>query len=141
MGTPDEVRRIVILVTIVALMLRRHFIALYAKAQTALIDIFKQPPAPRMHDILHGTELLQEAELATAEITEDCEWANYTLRELPLRAETGASIVGIERNGQRTINPPADERLLLGDRVLFIGARNQLEPARAMFGLDPKDSH
>ena len=56
------------------------------------------------------------------------------LREIPLRAQTGASIVAIERAGQRQINPGPDEILRSGDRVLLLGAADQLPEARTLLG-------
>jgi len=105
----------------------------YARAQTALIDIFKKPPAPRLHEILPPSEILEDVELVIIDVLPESPLANKRLRELPLRAETTAAIVGIERDGKRSINPPADEQLLPGDRVLLLGARNQLDPAKALF--------
>jgi K+/H+ antiporter YhaU regulatory subunit KhtT len=49
-----------------------------------------------------------------------------------LRAQTGASIVAIERAGQRVINPGPDEVLCGGDRVLLLGQAEQLPGARAL---------
>jgi CPA2 family monovalent cation:H+ antiporter-2 len=54
------------------------------------------------------------------------------IRELQLRTETGASIVGIERAGATMVNPGPDEELLGGDKVLLLGQRGQLETARSL---------
>jgi K+/H+ antiporter YhaU regulatory subunit KhtT len=51
------------------------------------------------------------------------------LRDIPLRQQTGASIVAIERNGQRVINPGPDETLQQGDRVLLLGELEQIPAA------------
>ena len=53
------------------------------------------------------------------------------LRDLPLRSQTGASVVAIERSGERLINPGPDEVLRAGDRVLLLGHTEQLPQARA----------
>jgi CPA2 family monovalent cation:H+ antiporter-2 len=52
------------------------------------------------------------------------------IRELQLRTQTGASVVALERNEERIINPSADEELRAGDLVLLIGNRAQLDAAR-----------
>jgi CPA2 family monovalent cation:H+ antiporter-2 len=52
------------------------------------------------------------------------------IRQVQLRTRTGASIVGIERNGASVINPGPDDELLAGDRVLLIGTQPQLAAAR-----------
>ena len=58
--------------------------------------------------------------------------AERTLREIPLRGQTGASIVAIERAGQRLINPGPDEILRPGDRVLLLGHADQLPGAKEL---------
>ena len=55
-----------------------------------------------------------------------------SLRELNLRAATGASVIGIDRRGYSKVNPTADEKLLPGDRVLLLGDDEQLAAARRM---------
>ncbi len=44
-----------------------------------------------------------------------------SLRELDLRARTGASVIGIERGGRTVVNPTAGERLEAGDVLLVLG--------------------
>ena len=51
--------------------------------------------------------------------------------ELELRANTGVSIVGIERDGERIVNPGPGETLLEGDRVLLLGEDTKLPTAKA----------
>ena len=52
------------------------------------------------------------------------------LGDLELRANTGASAVGIERDGRAIINPGAGQDLRVGDQVLLLGNPEQLEAAR-----------
>ena len=60
--------------------------------------------------------------------------AGKLIGELELRTRTGASIVGIERNGgERIINPGPDEELQSGDQVLLLGTRAQLDSAKPLF--------
>ena len=51
--------------------------------------------------------------------------------ELDLRANTGVSIVGIERDGERIVNPGPEETLLEGDRLLLLGEDTQFPKAKA----------
>jgi hypothetical protein len=53
-----------------------------------------------------------------------------SLREMNLRMRTGASVIGIERNGRMIINPAADERLSAGDVVVVLGDEEQIMKAR-----------
>ena len=53
-----------------------------------------------------------------------------TIAGLALREDTGASIVGIERDGERISNPVGREVILEGDVLLLLGEKDQLEKAR-----------
>jgi CPA2 family monovalent cation:H+ antiporter-2 len=57
-----------------------------------------------------------------------------SLREIDLRAQTGASVIGLERGGKTIVNPMADERLAVGDWVLLLGDDEQIAQARALLG-------
>ena len=57
-----------------------------------------------------------------------------SLREINLRAQTGASVIGIERDGKTIVNPMADEKLMAGDRVLLLGDDEQITRARTLLG-------
>ncbi len=74
--------------------------------------------------------MLREADLETITLAANSPAAGKLLHELELRTRTGASIVGIERNGANIINPSADEELQSGDQVLLLGNRAQLDAAR-----------
>ncbi len=55
-----------------------------------------------------------------------------SLREINLRAQTGASVIGIERDGRTLVNPAADEKISAGDVVLLLGDDEQIAAARAL---------
>ena len=54
------------------------------------------------------------------------------IAELRVRTQTGASIVGIERDGTSIVNPGPYEELESGDQVLLIGSEDQLQAAREL---------
>jgi monovalent cation:H+ antiporter-2, CPA2 family len=58
--------------------------------------------------------------------------AGKLIGELRLRSETGASVVGIERDGSSILNPGPDEELRPGDSVLLLGSGDQLRAAAAL---------
>ncbi len=112
-------------------LLRRFFIKAYARAQVALEDTFAQPPAPLPQKPPAALQsVLREADLETIPIAAGSRAAGKLIRELELRTRTGASIVGIEREGGNIVNPSADEELQSGDQVLLLGTRSQLDAAR-----------
>jgi CPA2 family monovalent cation:H+ antiporter-2 len=113
-----------------AILLRRTFIRLYSKAEFALKETLSQP-SPR-HEVPPPAlpSILRDAKLETVTISQEDPAARKLIRELALRTQSGASIVGIERDGSNIINPGADEELLPGDQVLLLGDLENLESAR-----------
>jgi CPA2 family monovalent cation:H+ antiporter-2 len=118
---------LVILVGLIAWLLWHSFIKVYSKAQVALKETLAQAPAPAANPL---PSLLREADLDTIVLKDGSPGVGKLIRELQLRSQTGASIVGIERNGTSIINPGPDEELQTGDRVLLLGNKPQLEAAK-----------
>jgi len=110
-----------------AILLRRSFVRVYAKAQIALVETFSSTP-----DHHHAEEeptlppLLRHAELLTVSILETSWAIGKTIADLKLRQTTGASIVGIERHGENIVNPGAGEVIHAGDQILLLGTEKQL---------------
>ena len=112
----------------------RSFIRIYSRAQVALEQTLAGPPAPRGEPAPAPLPvMLRDANLETIGVTAAAPAAGKLIRELRLRTVTGASIVGIERNGASIINPGPDEELQAGDQVLLLGNPGQLTSARALF--------
>jgi CPA2 family monovalent cation:H+ antiporter-2 len=124
---------LVVIVGMVTWLLWRSFIRVYSKAQIALQETLAQPPPPRHEQAPAALpSMLREAHLETATIAAGSPAAGKLIRELQLRTRTGASIVGIERNGASLVNPGPDEELQSGDKVLLIGSRAQLDAAKGV---------
>jgi CPA2 family monovalent cation:H+ antiporter-2 len=120
---------------LVAWFLRRSFVRLYSKAQFALQETLQERPLePEPPSSL--PQLLREADLETFVLASGSPGAGKLIRELSLRTLTGASIVGIERDGASIINPAPDEELKPADRLLVLGTRAQLDRARALMRID-----
>ncbi len=120
---------LLLVIAAVAALFRRSLIRIYSKAQIALEETLAQPP-PRPEPPAPLPGMLREADLETVRIAIGSPAAGKLIRELQLRTRTGASIVGIERNGASIINPGPDEELQADDRVLLLGSREQLDAAR-----------
>ena len=106
---------------------------LYSRAQSALRDTFAQPAdPPLLHEAPSLPPLLREARLETVEVQPGTEAAGKMIAELKLRTQTGASVVGIERNGTSIVNPGPDEELESGDQILLIGSEDQLNAAKKL---------
>lgn len=122
---------LLLIVVAVAALMWRKFIRIYSKAQASLEETFAQPPAPRHHEAptqLFG--MVKKAQIRTVLLTPDCRAVGKLIRELALRTETGASIVGIERAGTAIINPGPDEELAVDDQILLLGITSQLDAAQ-----------
>jgi CPA2 family monovalent cation:H+ antiporter-2 len=121
-----------LVIALVTWLMWRSFIKIYSKAQAALHEVLSQPPVPPHQDSPTALPaILQHATLRTVPLNPTSPAARKLIRELQLRTQTGASIVGIERNGTNIINPGPDEELLPGDQLLLLGNPSQLQAAEA----------
>ena len=122
-----------LIVAVTAVLLRRSFTKLYSKAQFALQETLAQPPAHR-RDVVETTlpAMMRDAQMATIRIGESASVAGKMIGEFRLRTNTGASIVGIQRDGESIINPGPDEELRAGDEVLLLGSQAHLDSARKL---------
>ena len=122
-----------LIVTVTAILLRRSFTKLYSKAQFALQETLAQAPVHR-HDAGETTlpAMMRDAQIATIRIGKAASVAGKLIGELRLRTNTGASIVGIQRDGESLINPGPDEELRVDDEVLLLGSEAQLDAARKL---------
>ena len=111
----------------------------YSKAQVALIETFERPPPTRPESTTQFFRLLSHAQLRVVVVEPASPVAGKLIRELELRSRTGASVVGIERNGENHVNPGPDEELRAGDKLLLLGSADQLTAAMALFQTKEED--
>jgi CPA2 family monovalent cation:H+ antiporter-2 len=108
---------------------RRILVRIYSRAELALHETLIELPRIQRERPKVIKDILRDAELDTMEIPAGSVMIGRKLRDIPLRQQTGASIVAIERAGTRVINPGPDETLEVGDRVLLLGELEQLPAA------------
>lgn len=84
--------------------------------------IIEKPPglAERFRD-LSGYELRRYL------ITDETSFANQAIRESHIRERFGGMVVGIERQGQRVINPSSSYVLKVGDVLWIVGDTDRLK--------------
>jgi CPA2 family monovalent cation:H+ antiporter-2 len=119
---------------LVAVGLRASFIRLYARGQVMLRDMFAKPlestdpgvAAPALPPLLH------KAGLSMVAVPGDSPVKGRRIGELDLRARTGASVIGIEREGAHIVNPGPEETLCADDGVMLIGSPDQIRSARSL---------
>ncbi len=122
-----------LIVAIAAILLRRAFVKLYSKAQFALQETLTQPPHPRHPPAPRALPaILREAGLTSVILPPNNPQAGKLISELRLRTLTGASIVGIQRDGTNLVNPGPDEELRAGDELLLLGSQPHLDSARKL---------
>ena len=121
---------LLLIVIIASTLFRSILLRMYSRAEGAIHETLMELPKLKQPEIKPMPEILHDAELQTIEIPAGSAMIQRSLREIPLRVQTGASIVAIERHGQRLINPGPEEILHAGDRVLLLGNAEQLPGAR-----------
>ena len=77
------------------------------------------------------TSLLEAAHLDSVRLAKGSPAAGEAIGALELRTNTGVSIVGIERDSERIVNPGPGETLHEGDLLLLLGEDSQLPKAKA----------
>ena len=107
----------------------RNFSRLYGRAEEALSTTLAESEEHR-EEHQHLTTLLRDASLTTVELVAGSPAVGQLIRELQLRSSTGASVVGIDRAGVSMINPGPDVEFHVGDQVMLLGTRQNLDDAR-----------
>ena len=85
------------------------------------------------------TEVLEEDGSAWVDVPPAFE-TGRSLAQLDLRARTGVSVVAVEREGTRTVNPPPSHVIRAGDRLLVLGSPDDLGRLRAALEEPPPAS-
>ena len=121
-----------VVLVVVAWLQWRFLVRVYARAQIALKETFE---ANELHqaeveaaDLPAG--LLEAAHLDSLRLAKNSPAAGQRIGELELRTNTGVSIVGIERESERIVNPGPEETLNEGDLLLLLGENTQLPKAK-----------
>jgi CPA2 family monovalent cation:H+ antiporter-2 len=80
------------------------------------------------------TSALSALKVESVLVVDGSRGASRSLRELALRASTGASVVAIQRGETLQSHPDADASLMPGDVVYLIGESNAVQAAARMLG-------
>jgi CPA2 family monovalent cation:H+ antiporter-2 len=118
---------------LVAAALRRPLDALRRNLERAVGALSGDPSPPRnREDLLRA---LREGypwgvEIETVTVPANALGAGQSLADLGLRQRTGASVVAIERRGERLLSPGPLSRLEPGDIIVLLGTHDQVQAAR-----------
>ena len=119
-----------VVVGLITALLWKFQIKLYSRAQDLVIRTFAEPEAPLYVEPMTAMPyLFREAKLSSVEILRGSLSAGQTVRQLGIRSRTGATIIGIRRGEDMITNPPLEEVLIPGDKVLLLGLHGQIEAA------------
>ena len=122
-----------VVLAVVAWLQWRFLVRIYARAQIAIketLESHELGQAESEADAL-PTSLLEAAHLDSVRLAKGSPVAGQAIGALELRTNTGVSIVGIERDSERIVNPGPGETLHEGDLLLLLGEDSQLPKAKA----------
>ena len=125
---------LLVVVAVVAWLQWRFLVRVYARAQIAIKETLESHEISKSQEV--EQELLRVAHLESVGLKKGSAAQGQAIALLRLREETGVSIVGIERDGERILNPGGEEVLLEKDVLLLLGEKDQLEQARAKLNLN-----
>ena len=122
-----------VVLVVVAWLQWRFLVRVYARAQIALKETFEANELDQadaeIGDLPAG--LLEAAHLDSVRLAKGSPAIDHRIGELEFRSNNGVSIVGIERDGDRIVNPGPEETLLEGDLLLLLGEDTQLLKVKA----------
>lgn len=123
----------VLLFTAVAIVSRHQLASLHGRLEIELIERFREASHSASTSAFSSAWLdpseTWQIELDEVTLPGDTAHAGHTVAELALRARHGCSIVGIDRQGFGIVNPHAATVLYPHDKLLLLGAREQLADA------------
>ncbi|MBF0350825.1 MAG: cation:proton antiporter [SAR324 cluster bacterium] len=118
---------LVVVLFLTASLLLKHFNKLYTRTELRLYEVFAHHVEVEAESISVADHPLKQANLKLVHIPEQAFVHGRLIRELAIRTQTGASLVGITRGELNLINPDPDEEIHSGDDVLILGTTQQLE--------------
>jgi CPA2 family monovalent cation:H+ antiporter-2 len=77
-------------------------------------------------DVATGESVIEEVQMQALSVPAWSQALGRTLGELALAQTFAVQVVGINRSGQRILNPAAEETLQAGDELLVLGMQTQL---------------
>ncbi|HMP72352.1 MAG TPA: cation:proton antiporter [Kiritimatiellia bacterium] len=105
----------------------------YSRGKFALLETFSETPVEVEAQVVEKArvphDLLKEATLRTALVSEGSGCAGKLIRELELRSQYGVSVVAIRRAEEDMINPGPDVEIRKDDMLLLLGSPEELEEA------------
>jgi CPA2 family monovalent cation:H+ antiporter-2 len=125
---------LVLLSVLIARRQWRSIVHLHSRMEIAVREVFSELPSAKPAQEAELLNLIKEKypwdfQLEELTLPNDSAAVGRTIRDLALRKQTGASIVGIERAGFHVVNPAPGTPLFPGDGLLLMGEKTQIQRA------------
>jgi CPA2 family monovalent cation:H+ antiporter-2 len=129
------------LVTLIAWQMWHWLSVVYSRAQSSLQAVMRDTtqetlPSPARPEPIRDNML--DLELKPLIVPEGSPFVGRHLRQIRLRNLTGASVVGIEREGRQLTNPSPTTILQARDRLFLMGSPDQITSAQALLDIPQK---
>lgn len=117
---------------IVLLIFSRRLIYLHSKWHHSLRDVFTAGLPPARQRMLQWEEHSNDWQINLQEliIPDQAACSGSSIADLAVRSRYGCSVVEVERHGHTIINPRPSTTLYSGDRLLLVGAAEQITALR-----------
>lgn len=127
---------IAVALVLVLLVFSRRLIYLHSKWHHSLKDVFISTLPPAQQRLLQWEERSLDWGINLQElvIPEQAACSGSSIAELGIRSRFGCSVVEVGRHGHTIINPRPSTTLYCGDRLLLVGAKEQIEALRTALG-------
>jgi len=108
----------------------QRFVTVYYRAQSSVMEAFRGEHGAGEH--APAPALLDETVMIPVTLPAGVQAVGKAIKDLGIRSASGASIIAIEREGKRVVNPGPDNDLQANDIVTIFGTEDQVRAARAV---------
>lgn len=110
----------------------KRLIRLHSVAENRIMEAIEEGPDGSVPEDWRKTGQTWGVVMEEYVIPEDFAYIGRTISEINFRQRTGATIVGIERQGVYLDQPGPEAHLFPGDKLFFIGQAQDIEKARVI---------
>lgn len=123
---------LMVITAAIGLWQRPKMIKVYSQAQMAIQSVFSSDQGTQQHHASAAKTPEHEhmdMNVKSLSIPDTSKFIGLSIRNIELRTKTGATLVGIQRNDKRIVNPGPDEIIITGDTLFILGTPHQLHSA------------
>lgn len=125
------------IVVLIAWQMWHWLSVVYSRAQISLQAVMRDTASDTPESPDHEAPgALLSLEIKALRVPEQSPLVGRHLRQIRLRNRTGASVVGIERDGRQVMNPSPTTTLQARDRLFLMGNPDQIAAARRLLSME-----